>query len=934
MIAMDMNPAVQSQLLQGLRDRREIIADLWYKAIARTSFTALMEHEARTALLALTEQTVTALLAEPFQRRPAQAIGAALARLRYLQPEALARTQEVLGLQLVEGLSPEGSTVLQPRLITLLGEIGAGFFGQARAMILDEQEEIRGALFVARRQAEAELQASEERFRSAFDYATIGMALVALDGRYLQVNRSLCTILGYTEQELLQTTFQAITNCDDVSTSLAYARQLLNREISACQLEKRYTHKLGHTVWVLLGVSLARDGTGKPLYFIAQIQDITERRRAGEALEQERRQLRNIIDSTPVAMAMFDRDMRYIAHSQQWLDDYGLEGQSLIGRSNVEVFPDIPERWNGIYSRALQGGETFTHPEDMWERANGDVIHVRWAVRPWYLADGVVGGVVVATHRVNELVEAREAALAASRLKSEFIATVSHEIRTPLNSIIGMTELLIRTRLAEDQYDFASVIRDSARGLLAIINDILDFSKIEAGMFRMDVREFIVRALVESIVESLRAKASEKQIALKITVAPEVPLCLRGDPGRLRQVLLNLVDNAIKFTEQGEVLVRVDALSADRATIRFSVSDTGIGIAEGARVRLFQPFTQVDGSSTRKYGGTGLGLAISKRFVDLMHGSIGVESAKGCGSTFWFTIPLELPFPALPKAPGDTAPAPIAPVSVPSTVPTEEPVILIAEDDPGSRKLALLQLESLGYRADAVSTGLDALAVTATKSYSLILMDIHMPDMDGFAATAAIRDQERTASADPENPQRRPIIAMTAAAMPGDREACIAAGMDDYLAKPTDLEHLRRIVERWIPFPTSTHDAHITTEGPPGSITTVQERLRRLQRGAKPEHVAELIDIFLIEMPRMLNTLKMAIQEADAALLQLMAHRLKGSSANVGAHVLSGLCEQLEQHGVAGTTTGADAWLKKIETEFARVMTTLEWERQLAMTAI
>lgn len=931
---MDINPAVQSQLLQGLRDRREIIADLWYQAIARTSFTALMEHEARAALLALTEQTVTALLAEPFQRQQAQAIGAALAHLRYLQPEALGRTQAVLGLQFFEGLSPEDSTVLQPRLITLLGEIGTGFFRQARTMILDEQEEIRGALFVARSQAEAELQASEERFRSAFDYATTGMALVALDGRYLQVNRSLCNILGYTEHELLQTTFTAITNCDDVSTSLVYAQQLLNREISAYQIEKRYIHKLGHTVWVLLAVSLARDGTGKPLYFIAQIQDITERRRAAEALEQERRQLRNIIDSAPVAMAMFDRDMKYIAHSRQWLDDYGLEGQALIGRSNVEVLPDIPERWKAIYIRALQG-ETFTHPEDIWERANGDVIYVRWAVRPWYLSDSMAGGVVVATHRVNELVEAREAALEASRLKSEFIATVSHEIRTPMNSIIGMTELLMRTRLADDQYEFAGIVRDSAHALLAIINDILDFSKIEAGTFSLDIQDFTVRALIESTVESLRAKAHEKQIALKINVDPEVPLCLRGDPGRLRQVLLNLGDNAVKFTHQGEVLVSatVEALSADRVTVRFSVSDTGIGIAEGARVRIFQPFTQVDGSSTRKYGGTGLGLAISKRFVELMRGSIGVESVSGRGSTFWFSIPLEQSLLSLPKMPGDTEPALVASAVVAGAALAEEPVVLVAEDDPSSRKLVLLQLESLGYSADAVSTGRDALTVTAAKSYSLILMDIHMPDLDGFAATAAIRDQERAASADPENPRRLPIIAMTAAAMPGDQEACLAAGMDDYLSKPADLEHLRRIIERWIPFPTSTHDAHVTTDGPPGLISSVQERLRQLQRGTKQEHVAELIDIFLTEMPRMFSALRMAIEEADAAMLQLTAHRLKGSSANVGAHVLSGLCEQLEQLGGAATTTDAGAWLRQIETELARVMTTLEWERQYTMAA-
>lgn len=395
----------------------------------------------------------------------------------------------------------------------------------------------------------------------------------------------------------------------------------------------------------------------------------------------------------------------------------------------------------------------------------------------------------------REAEQARDEALEASRLKSAFLASVSHEIRTPMSGILGMIDFLMDTPLESEQREYALAARDSGQSLLRIINDILDFSKIEAGKTELADVVFSPLEVVEGAAEVLAAQALEKQLKLMTFVDPRVPPRLSGDAGRLRQVLLNLIGNAVKFTERGEVAVRVtlDKVAARGVMLHFAVTDTGIGIPPLAYKRLFEPFTQVDGSLIRRYGGTGLGLSICKRLVDLMGGEIGMESQESVGSTFWFKLPFQMTFYS-----GQTDFDLVSPAAKPSaapsllSLPVEQPRILLAEDNSVNQKVAVSRLRKLGYAVDVVDNGSAAVDQALSRFYALILMDIQMPVMDGVEATHRIRSAQATRQ------QRSSIIAVTANAMEGDREHFISEGMDDYLSKPYQMDNLRKIVQRWL----------------------------------------------------------------------------------------------------------------------------------------
>ncbi len=794
--------------------------------------------------------------------------------------------------------------------------------------------------------------------------------------------------------------------------------------------------------------------------------DVTERKKIEEQLAYERDLLRSLLDTIPDRIYFKDAASRFLRCSQSMARRMGLsDAREVMGKTDFDYHPPAAaQEYYQEEQRIILTGKPLVNKLQRTVDPDGKETWTTATKVPVYNRHGTITGLVGISRDITQLKEAeealeraRDAALEHARVKSEFLANMSHEIRTPMHAIVGMADLLLGTPLSPEQREYVETLRSGIDTLLKLINDILDFSKAEAGKLTIESIDYDLREVIESTADLLAERAHRKGVELAYWIDPALPTSLRGDPVRLRQVLTNLVSNAIKFTERGEVVIRAGLEKGEdgRPRLRLSVTDTGIGIPARAAGSMFKAFTQADGSTTRKYGGTGLGLAISKQLVELMQGQIGVESAPSQGSCFWIALPLPaLPAPArarplllggpgarllvvddnavsrqfldeqlalwgvphqsagsaleamdilrkaaragqpfaaalldmqmpemdgltlaraikadpliagvnlvlltslcsrldredrvssgiriclakppkqarlfealstvLAASPEPSEAEPASQDSAPSARPAGGSAasrlrVLLAEDNPVNQRLALRQLEKLGYAADAVMNGNEAVEAAARTAYDVILMDCQMPELDGYEATRQIRQREKDGA--PASRRRAHIIALTANALGDDRARGLEAGMNDYLTKPVRMEDLSRALGRAGPLGPAA-EASRNRAADEGLDTTVLASLRELAEPGRPDPVRELVELFLRDSTPKVDSLQNLAGLRKAGELKAAAHSLKGSSNNLGARRLAGMLQEIENAAKAGKWEDLEDLLPRVRSEFHRV---------------
>jgi PAS domain S-box-containing protein len=785
-----------------------------------------------------------------------------------------------------------------------------------------------------RKQAEIAVRNSEERFRMVAENLGEGIIITDLNDVVNYANSRMIEITGYDQDELIGRPGYEVLMSHEAAPEMQKRNSERGNGASE-RYEMPIIRKDGVVVWLEINATPYRDTNGQIIGTLAANTDITERIRVEEELRISRERYELAVEGSNDGLWDWNMLTNEVYFSPRWKSMLGYEDdefENQFASWEAALHPDDHARALATIDAYVAGRTSQYSLEHRLLHKNGTY--------PWILARAAIlhdgngkpyrlsGSHTDITERKQlelELTAARDTAIESTRLKSEFLANMSHEIRTPMNGIMGMTELTLDTDLSPEQRDYLGMVKTSADSLLVIIDDILDFSKIESGKFELDPIDFNLTDAITETLRPLAVRAEQKGLALTSYVAPNVPAYCFGDVTRLRQILVNLVGNAIKFTESGEIAVQVEQENPTGTDVRlhFEVRDTGIGVSPEKQGLIFEAFAQADGSTTRKYGGTGLGLAITSQLVALMGGRVWVESPATIhesdrinpGCIFHFTLQLGAASPTFGTKSAGKFKTSARPVRAQETS-MRKWRVLLAEDHPINQHLVVALLTKRGHLVKVAMNGRQAVDMFAQEPFDIVLMDVQMPQMNGFEATREIREREAALNV------RTPIIAMTAYAMKGDRERCLAAGMDAYLSKPIQADELLITLENMI----SKSDSHCV------GMTAVQDAqadddvdLSALLARADgdPELAGELIEIFLEEWPQLLAAIREAIGENDCPALERAAHTAKGAicyfSTGNAAHAAS----RLQQMAIEGHLSEVQTTLTDLEASVELVTTKL-----------